>query len=80
MGVNIHYEVAGQGVPLLFAHEFAGDVTSWEPQVNLLREAVSGYYVLPPGVPAVGGAGRTRRRTRRTGWSRICGDCWSTWG
>ncbi len=33
-GVNIHYEVAGQGFPLLFSHEFAGDVTSWEPQVN----------------------------------------------
>lgn len=33
-GVNIHYEVAGQGYPLLFSHEFAGDVTSWEPQVN----------------------------------------------
>ena len=33
-GVNIHYEVAGQGAPLLFSHEFAGDITSWEPQVN----------------------------------------------
>lgn len=33
-GVNIHYEVAGQGFPLIFAHEFAGDITSWEPQVN----------------------------------------------
>ena len=33
-GVNIHYEVAGAGIPLLFAHEFAGDITSWEPQVN----------------------------------------------
>ena len=33
-GVNIYYEVAGRGLPLLFAHEFAGDITSWEPQVN----------------------------------------------
>ena len=33
-GVNIHYQVAGQGLPLIFAHEFAGDITSWEPQVN----------------------------------------------
>ena len=33
-GVNIHYQVAGQGLPLVFAHEFAGDITSWEPQVN----------------------------------------------
>ena len=33
-GVNIYYEVAGQGAPLLLSHEFAGDITSWEPQVN----------------------------------------------
>ncbi len=33
-GVNIYYQVAGQGLPLIFAHEFAGDITSWEPQVN----------------------------------------------
>lgn len=33
-GVHIYYEVAGSGFPLLFAHEFAGDITSWEPQVN----------------------------------------------
>ena len=33
-GVNIYYEVAGRGYPLLFSHEFAGDITSWEPQVN----------------------------------------------
>jgi pimeloyl-ACP methyl ester carboxylesterase len=33
-GVNIYYEVAGQGTPLLLSHEFAGDITSWEPQVN----------------------------------------------
>ena len=33
-GVNIHYQVAGQGLPLIFSHEFAGDITSWEPQVN----------------------------------------------
>ncbi len=33
-GVNIHYEVTGQGFPLVWSHEFAGDITSWEPQVN----------------------------------------------
>ncbi len=33
-GVNIYYEVAGRGYPLLFSHEFAGDIASWEPQVN----------------------------------------------
>ncbi len=33
-GVKIHYEVAGEGAPLVLGHEFAGDIGSWEPQVN----------------------------------------------
>ena len=33
-GVEIYYEVAGRGFPLLLSHEFAGDIRSWEPQVN----------------------------------------------
>ena len=33
-GVNIHYQVAGEGYPMVLSHEFAGDMTSWEPQVN----------------------------------------------
>jgi pimeloyl-ACP methyl ester carboxylesterase len=33
-GVPLYYEVTGSGYPLLFAHEFAGDYRSWEPQVR----------------------------------------------
>ena len=33
-GVDIYYEIAGEGYPLVLSHEFAGDITSWEPQVN----------------------------------------------
>jgi pimeloyl-ACP methyl ester carboxylesterase len=33
-GVKIYYEVHGQGVPIVWSHEFAGDWRSWEPQVN----------------------------------------------
>jgi pimeloyl-ACP methyl ester carboxylesterase len=33
-GVNLYYEVTGSGYPLIFAHEFAGDYRSWEPQVR----------------------------------------------
>ena len=55
-GVNIHYEVAGRGYPLLFSHEFAGDISSWEPQVNFFTRR---YQVItychrgypPSGVP-----------------------------
>ena len=33
-GINLYYEVTGSGYPLIFAHEFAGDYRSWEPQVR----------------------------------------------
>jgi len=33
-GVNLYYEAAGSGPPLLFVHEFAGDHRSWEPQLR----------------------------------------------
>ncbi len=32
--VNLYYEEAGSGTPLLFVHEFAGDHRSWEPQLR----------------------------------------------
>src|SRR5262245_35586754 len=33
-GVELYYEEAGSGPPILFIHEFAGDHRSWEPQVR----------------------------------------------
>ncbi len=33
-GVNLYYEEVGEGVPLVFVHEFAGDHASWAPQVR----------------------------------------------
>lgn len=33
-GVELHYEDTGAGFPLIFCHEFAGDMRSWEPQVR----------------------------------------------
>ena len=55
-GVDIYYEVAGEGYPLVLSHEFAGDITSWEPQVNYFSRR---YQVItychrgypPSGVP-----------------------------
>ena len=38
-GVTLHAEETGQGEPLLFAHEFAGDHRSWEPQVRFFSHA-----------------------------------------
>ena len=55
-GVDIHYQVSGEGYPLVWSHEFAGDITSWEPQVNFFSRR---YQVItychrgypPSGVP-----------------------------
>ncbi len=33
-GVKLHYEETGSGVPVVFVHEFAGDLRSWEPQLR----------------------------------------------
>jgi pimeloyl-ACP methyl ester carboxylesterase len=33
-GIKLHYEEAGSGAALLFVHEFAGDLDSWEPQLR----------------------------------------------
>lgn len=33
-GLKLYFEEVGQGVPILFVHEFAGDHRSWEPQLR----------------------------------------------
>jgi pimeloyl-ACP methyl ester carboxylesterase len=33
-GVKLYVEETGDGVPIIFVHEFAGDYRSWEPQVR----------------------------------------------
>ena len=42
-GVNIHYEVTGRGIPLVWAHEFGGDHESWDLQVRFFSR---GYQVI----------------------------------
>ena len=33
-GARLYYEEAGSGFPVVFVHEFAGDLRSWEPQLR----------------------------------------------
>jgi len=33
-GVELYYEEAGTGTPLVFVHEYAGDLRAWEPQMR----------------------------------------------
>src|SRR5512141_2042862 len=55
--VKLYYEEVGQGTPILFVHEFAGDHRSWEPQLRefgkryrCISYAARGYK--PSDVPA----------------------------
>jgi pimeloyl-ACP methyl ester carboxylesterase len=55
-GVDLYYEEAGSGQPVIFVHEFAGDWRSWEPQMRFFARffrcitfSARGY--LPSAVP-----------------------------
>ena len=60
-GVSLYYECHGEGFPLVWSHEFAGDYRSWAPQVRFFsrRYRVVTYNArgyppseVPPGVEA----------------------------
>jgi pimeloyl-ACP methyl ester carboxylesterase len=56
-GVEIYYEEAGSGTPLIFLHEFSGDYRSWEPQMRFFarryRVVTMSYRGYPPSdIPA----------------------------
>ncbi|MFT5445306.1 MAG: pimeloyl-ACP methyl ester carboxylesterase [Gammaproteobacteria bacterium] len=38
-GVNLYYEEAGSGTPIVFVHEFAGDLRSYEPQMRFFSRS-----------------------------------------
>jgi pimeloyl-ACP methyl ester carboxylesterase len=55
-GVQLYYEEAGQGFPIVFVHEFAGDIRSWEPQLRYFSRryrciAFNARGYLPSDVP-----------------------------
>ena len=55
--VELYYEETGSGAPIVFVHEFAGDIRSWEPQIRHFsrRYRCIGYNARgypPSGVPA----------------------------
>ena len=44
-GIKLYYEKNGSGIPIIFAHEFAGDHRSWEPQINFFQETSLVYLI-----------------------------------
>jgi len=55
-GVDLYYEEAGRGTPVVFAHEFTADLRSWEPQMRCFSRryrciAYNARGYPPSGVP-----------------------------
>jgi len=58
-GVKLYYEEAGKGVPIVFVHEFSGDLRSWEAQMRHFSRryrcvAFNARGYPPSAVPAAG--------------------------
>lgn len=58
-GTSLYYEEAGSGIPMVFVHEFAGDMRSWEPQMRYFSRryrcvAYNARGYPPSAVPAEG--------------------------
>jgi len=49
-GVKLYYEDTGTGVPVIFVHEFAGDLTSWEAQLRHFGHANTVAFLLEQGM------------------------------
>jgi pimeloyl-ACP methyl ester carboxylesterase len=59
-GTRLYFEEAGSGTPVLFIHEFAGDLRSWEPQLRFFSRtfrciAYNARGFPPSDVPEDGG-------------------------
>ena len=50
-GVEIYYEVTGQGYPLIWRHEFGGSYDSWEAQVKFCSRRYQGITYAARGWP-----------------------------
>jgi pimeloyl-ACP methyl ester carboxylesterase len=50
-GANIYFEETGQGIPILFLHEFAGDHRSWTDQIRYFSRGYRCITVAARGYP-----------------------------
>ena len=64
-GLELYYEEAGTGFPLVWNHEFAGDCRSLDLQAPALRQALSRHHLQLPWLAPIGGAGECRRLQHR---------------
>ena len=49
-GINLYYEEVGHGVPMVFVHEFAGEIASWRPQIGFSAGATAQLRSMPAAI------------------------------
>ena len=72
-GIKLYYEEVGSGIPIVFVHEFAGDLRSYEPQMRYFGQryrciAYNARGYPPSDVPNDGES--TRRNALATTFAR----------
>jgi pimeloyl-ACP methyl ester carboxylesterase len=50
-GIELHYEEAGEGTPVVFVHEFAGEARSWQPQLRFFARRYRAIAYCARGYP-----------------------------
>jgi pimeloyl-ACP methyl ester carboxylesterase len=50
-GIQLYYETSGQGTPVVFIHEFAGDYRSWEDQIRFFNRRYQTIVYNARGIP-----------------------------
>ena len=68
-GVGLYYEEAGEGAPVVFIHEYAGDYRTWEPQMRhfcarIAASPIASAVIRPP--TSLKTATNTARTSRAT--------------
>ena len=76
-GIDLAYEEYGDGFPLVWAHEFAGSIESWLPQVNFFSRRYRVIVYNARGYPPFLNPGRLLH-TAKTMPSRISTACLGT--
>ncbi|MBI3967410.1 MAG: alpha/beta hydrolase [Chloroflexi bacterium] len=53
-GIELFYEITGEGYPIVWSHEFAGDYRSWDPQVSFFSRLYQNVTYNNRGYPPSG--------------------------
>ena len=74
-GVKLYYEETGNGIPVVFIHEFAGDYRSWEQQVRYFAQLLPLHHLQRARLSALRCPEGSARNIRRSARATISARC-----